>query len=144
MTLKLWASFALLREKHHLGRKFMYLLRGYFYYEAGWPFTFVLRGASANSTNTLVRLFVQLGCAYPQLKACMEQCLSTYLERYTALMRRLDKRKAAANSWNILQQSLTLNQARNLLPGALLRTYLRPSFLHQLPFFRRLGSCCFN
>ncbi len=52
------------------------------------------------------------GCAYPMLKSAIEECLGGYLERFTNLCRRLDKRKAATNSWNILQQSLTLNQVR--------------------------------
>lgn len=51
------------------------------------------------------------GCAYPSLIPALESYLSTFLERFSALMRRLDKRKGAkANSWSILQQSLALNQ----------------------------------
>lgn len=54
-----------------------------------------------------------IGCAYPLLKSAVEECLGSYLERFTNLVRRLDKRKGAANSWNILQQSLTLNQVHS-------------------------------
>jgi hypothetical protein len=50
------------------------------------------------------------GCAYPALISGLETCLSSYVGRYTTLMRRLDKRKSSAHSWNIFQQSLTLNQ----------------------------------
>ncbi len=52
------------------------------------------------------------GCAYSQLKSALEDALSAYLDRFTGLGRRLDRRKAAANSWNVMQHSLTLNQAR--------------------------------
>jgi hypothetical protein len=48
-------------------------------------------------------------CAFPALLAAFEDCLASYCERYTTLMRRLDKRKAAGSS-SILQQSLSLNQ----------------------------------
>jgi len=40
-----------------------------------------------------------------------EECLVQYLDRFINLMKRLEKRKSAAHSWNILQQSLTLNQS---------------------------------
>lgn len=50
------------------------------------------------------------GCGYLGLVDALNDCLSSYLERFTALMRRLEKRKATANYWSILQQSLTLNQ----------------------------------
>ena len=40
----------------------------------------------------------------------VSECLTKYLERFAHLMKRLEKRKTAAHSWNILQQSLTLNQ----------------------------------
>jgi hypothetical protein len=50
------------------------------------------------------------GCAYPVLITSYEDCISKYLERFSNLMRRLEKRKNAAHSWNILQQSLSLNQ----------------------------------
>ena len=50
------------------------------------------------------------GCAFPSLIAALETCLKSYVERYWVLMKRLDKRKSAAHSWNIFQQSLSLNQ----------------------------------
>ena len=50
------------------------------------------------------------GCAFPSLITTLEDYLGSYLERFTNLMRRLDKRKNSQNSWSILQQSLTLNQ----------------------------------
>lgn len=50
------------------------------------------------------------GCGYPALVPAMEDCVANYVEKFSNLMRRLEKRKAAAHSWNILQQSLTLNQ----------------------------------
>jgi len=74
----------------------------------------------AISVSKLVRSFREAskrccqlteGCAYPSLIEIFEVCLKDYLERYSALMKRLHRRKTAANSWNIFQQSLTLNQA---------------------------------
>ena len=50
------------------------------------------------------------GCTYDQLTNAFEECLVQYLDRFSALMKRLEKRKSAAHSWNILQQSLQLNQ----------------------------------
>ncbi len=44
------------------------------------------------------------GCVYPGLLEAFKDCLGKYLERFGNLMRRLEKRKAAAHSWNILQQ----------------------------------------
>eukprot|EP00095_Tigriopus_kingsejongensis_P003579 maker-scaffold140_size315649-snap-gene-2.23 protein:Tk03579 transcript:maker-scaffold140_size315649-snap-gene-2.23-mRNA-1 annotation:"conserved oligomeric golgi complex subunit 7" len=51
------------------------------------------------------------GCGFPSLVSTLEDCLGTYLDRFTNLMRRLDKRKSASHSWGIFQNSLTLNQA---------------------------------
>ena len=50
------------------------------------------------------------GTAYDQLINAFEECLVQYLDRFSTLMKRLEKRKSAAHSWNILQQSLQLNQ----------------------------------
>lgn len=50
------------------------------------------------------------GCAFPALISSFEEALEKYLERFQNLMQRLEKRKTAAHSWNIVQQSLTLNQ----------------------------------
>ena len=50
------------------------------------------------------------GCYYPGLISAFEDCLGKFLDRFTTLVKRLEKRKNAAHSWNILQQSLTLNQ----------------------------------
>ena len=50
-------------------------------------------------------------CAYPGLiQDSFSTCIAPYVERFTILMKRLDRRKAASHSWLILQQSLTLNQ----------------------------------
>lgn len=52
------------------------------------------------------------GCLLPNLfEAILVEYLSKYLERFTNLMQRLEKRKTAAHSWNIVTQSLSLNQA---------------------------------
>ena len=63
-----------------------------------------LNGASERCLN------LTEGCAFPILINSFEDCFSKYLERFTNLMKRLEKRKTVAHSWNILQQSLTLNQ----------------------------------
>ena len=55
-------------------------------------------------------LLLSESCSFPALVNGLEECLIQYLERFLNLMRRLEKRKTAAHSWNILQQSLTLNQ----------------------------------
>ena len=55
-------------------------------------------------------LLLTEGCTFSLMVNALEECLVQYLERFIHLMRRLEKRKNAAHSWNILQQSLTLNQ----------------------------------
>lgn len=53
------------------------------------------------------------GCAMPHLttgSGAFEMAMTTYVERFLNLTKRLDKRKTASHSWLILQQSLTLNQ----------------------------------
>ena len=51
------------------------------------------------------------GCFFDNVEFYLfPECLTKYLERFAHLMKRLEKRKTAAHSWNILQQSLTLNQ----------------------------------
>ena len=42
------------------------------------------------------------GCAFPPMIDSLEECLVQYLERFRLLMKRLEKRKTAAHSWNIL------------------------------------------
>ncbi|XP_059098482.1 conserved oligomeric Golgi complex subunit 7-like [Tigriopus californicus] len=72
------------------------------------------------SVNKLMEAFTEAsrrccdlteGCAYPALVGTLEDGLSSYLSRFTSLMRRLDKRKTSSHSWAIFQNSLTLNQA---------------------------------
>ena len=65
--------------------------------------------ASLNSASERCLKLTE-GCAFPQLINAYEDCLTIYLERFSNLMKRLEKRKTVAHSWNILQQSLTLNQ----------------------------------
>ena len=51
------------------------------------------------------------GCGFHNLASvAFEMALTTYMERFLNLTKRLDKRKGASHSWLILQQSLTLNQ----------------------------------
>ena len=56
-------------------------------------------------------LLLTEGCTFSLMVNAFEECLVQYLERFINLMKRLEKRKSAAHSWNILQQSLTLNQS---------------------------------